>query len=103
MNRDHLIARLQQTRIDQLASSNKPQYPSPLKMAQNLGGSVVRNIHSVAQGNPLKVEPATAQARLNICKGCSFFDKAQERCIKCGCAMAVKTYLKAEKCPVGNW
>jgi hypothetical protein len=32
-----------------------------------------------------------------------FFDSLSERCSRCGCFLSVKTYLKAEKCPVGKW
>ena len=31
------------------------------------------------------------------------FDAEQERCRKCGCWVSIKTYLKAEKCPIGKW
>jgi uncharacterized paraquat-inducible protein A len=72
-------------------------------MASNLAQSVVRNVQSLAAGNALRLDENAANQRLNICKGCEFFNQAQERCTKCGCFMAVKTYLKAEKCPVGKW
>jgi hypothetical protein len=105
MNRDQLKNRLQQTRINQLASSNKQpnQFPSKIQMAKNIGQSIVRNVTSVAAGNGLKISEEDAQSRLAICRGCDFFNKDQERCTKCGCYMATKTYLKAEKCPIGKW
>jgi len=103
MNRDSLKQSLQNNRIQQLASSNKPQMPSIGSMASNLAQSVVRNVQSVAAGNALRLDENAANQRLNICNGCEFFNQAQERCTKCGCFMAVKTYLKAEKCPVGKW
>jgi hypothetical protein len=103
MNRDELKAKLHEAEIQRLASSNKTQYPSAMQMARNLGGSVVRNAMSVAAGNSLRLDEGAAQSRLNICKGCEFFNQTQERCGKCGCNMAVKTYLRAEKCPLGKW
>ena len=77
--------------------------PSWTQMAKNLGQSIISNVQSVAAGNALKISKEDADTRLAICKGCEFFNSQQERCGKCGCKMAVKTYLKAEKCPVGKW
>ena len=103
MNRDSLRQSLQNNRIQSLQSSNKPNMPSLPQMASNAAQAVVRNIQSVAAGNDLRLSSDEANSRLSICKGCEFFDKNQERCGKCGCFMALKTYLKAERCPVGKW
>jgi uncharacterized paraquat-inducible protein A len=102
MDKQSLINSLQNNRIQQMASSNKPM-PSIGAITSNLAQSVVRNVQSVASGNPLRLSSDEANQRLDVCKGCEFFNHAQERCGKCGCFMAVKTYLKAEKCPVGKW
>ena len=102
MNRDSLRQSLQNNRIQNLQSSNKPTMPSMAKMASNAAQAVVRNVQSVAAGNDLRLSSDEANSRLSICKGCEFFDKNQERCGKCG-FMALKTYLKAERCPVGKW
>lgn len=103
ISREQLKAKLDQQRIKTLSSSNKTNYPNVGQMARNLGNSVVRNVRSVASGNELKISELEAQKRLNTCKSCEFFDEVQQRCRKCGCYMAVKTYLKAEKCPIGKW
>lgn len=103
MNRDSLRQSLQNNRIQRLQSSNKPTMPSLPKMAANAAQAVVRNVQSVAAGNDLRLSSDEANARLTVCRGCEFFDKNQERCGKCGCFMALKTYLKAERCPVGKW
>ncbi len=103
MDPNYLKNRLEQTRQRQLQSSNKPQMPSIGRMAMNAAQSVVRNAASVAQGNALQIEPAEANRRLSICRGCEFFNAGAQRCQKCGCFLSVKTYLKAEKCPVGKW
>jgi hypothetical protein len=94
---------LEEKRIKELQSSNKPQLPSIANMAFNVGQSIARNVQSVAAGNSLNLPADEANKRLNICKGCEFFLSEQSRCSKCGCYMAVKTYLKAERCPVGKW
>ncbi|NBO98659.1 MAG: hypothetical protein EBU90_00760 [Proteobacteria bacterium] len=103
MNRDSLRQSLQNNRIQRLESSNKPSMPSLPKMVTNAAQAVVRNVQSVAAGNDLRLSSDEANSRLSVCKGCEFFDKNQERCGKCGCFMALKTYLKAERCPVGKW
>lgn len=104
MNPDFLRKRLDETRQRQLQSSNKQiSMPSTGQMARNLGQSVVRNAVSLAQGNDLRLDPNEANKRLSICKKCEFFNNLSQRCSKCGCFLAVKTYLKAERCPVGKW
>lgn len=103
MNRESLKNSLINSRISQLQNSTKKPVPSLGAMAKNVGQSVVRNFKSVAAGNNLKISDQEAAKRLEICKGCQFFNTAQSRCNKCGCFMAIKTYLKAEKCPIGRW
>lgn len=101
MNQEQLRQSLMNNRIQKLASSNK--MPSLPAMAGNLTKSIANNVKSVMSGNSLKTTTEDANRRLNICKGCEFFNSQQERCGKCGCFMAVKTYMKAERCPVGKW
>lgn len=109
ISKEQLKAKLDQPKIEQLKNGNNPfnsvnkKMPSSTQMVKNLGNSLVRNIQSMAAGNPLKISDAEANSRLEICKGCEFFNSDSQRCTKCGCYMAVKTYLKAEKCPVGKW
>jgi uncharacterized paraquat-inducible protein A len=98
MDKETLKAKLQSVR-----ENIKPSYPSLTQMAKNLAGSVKANINSVLEGNNLKLSDNDASRRLDICKGCSFFDNEQQRCTKCGCKLAIKTHLKAEKCPIGKW
>jgi hypothetical protein len=109
ISKEQLKAKLDQPKINELKNGGNPfknvnkSMPTTTQMAKNLGNSLVRNIQSVAAGNPLKISDSDANFRLNICKGCEFFNSDSQRCTKCGCHMAVKTYLKAEKCPVGKW
>lgn len=103
MDANYLKARLDQTRQRQLQSSNKPQMPSLGRMAISAAQSVIKNAASVAQGNALRLDPTDANKRLLICQGCEFFSSGSQRCQKCGCFLSVKTYLKAEKCPMGKW
>lgn len=83
--------------------ANQPKYPTITKMVKNFGSDVLKNVQSVAAGNPLKSEEAEASRRKSICEKCEFYNKNQERCLKCGCFMAVKVYLKASSCPINKW
>jgi hypothetical protein len=106
MDRDELKRKIQQaSKIRELSgqSIQKQTLPPFKQMVQNVGQSVVRNVQSVVDGNPLNVSDDEKNRRLSICNSCEFYIKEQERCSKCGCYMAVKTYLKAESCPVGKW
>jgi len=103
MDKNALKQSLQKARIASLQSSNKPPMPSVGAMARSVAESMVRNVQSVAAGNAFRLSEEQANSRLDICKTCEFFNSAQSRCNKCGCFMAIKTYLKAEKCPIGKW
>lgn len=105
ISKEQLKQRLQnQSKIQELSSSNKNlPMPSTGQMIRNIGGSIVKNIQSVAAGNPLNISEDEKEKRLNICRSCEFFELSDERCSKCGCYLKIKTYLKAEKCPVGRW
>lgn len=104
MNRDTLRNMLlDNAKIQKLASSNKPNMPSPVQMAKNLVSTAVNVVKSVADGNSINVDSDEANKRKGICNSCEFFNKAQERCSKCGCYMAVKAYIRAANCPVGKW
>jgi hypothetical protein len=103
ITRQTLKTKLDQQKIQRLEGSNKSNYPSTLEMAKNLGQSISRNIRSVAAGNKFKITDVEAKKRLDICQTCEFFDSLHTRCKKCGCFMALKTHLKAERCPIGKW
>ena len=103
MNRDYLKQKIQETKLRNLQQSNKNVYPSTFQMAKNLSSDIIKNIKSVSQGNSLSVSDAVINNRKNICNSCEFFEKGSDRCTKCGCNVAVKTYLKASSCPIGKW
>jgi hypothetical protein len=41
--------------------------------------------------------------RYEICKECPKLFKPTRTCIKCGCFMSLKTWLKDAECPIGKW
>ena len=103
MDKNNLRTAIQNNRMKSLASSNKPNFPSIPQMAKNIGGDIIKNVKSVAAGNPLTSDQDEGNKRKAICNSCEFFNKSQDRCTKCGCYMAVKAYLKASSCPIGKW
>jgi hypothetical protein len=92
---------IQNDKISKLESSNKN--PSILKMAQNVTRTAIDSFKTVAEGNSLNVSNDIASSRKAICEGCDAYNKAQQRCTKCGCFVAVKAYLRAATCPLGKW
>ncbi len=77
----------------------------PLRIAANAARAVGRNALSVASGHPLRVDAATAAARLAVCRACEQYIPDAQRCghARCGCYLRFKTALKAERCPDGRW
>ena len=61
----------------------------------------IKAIPKVAAALVRTEDPALAEQRLTICKGCEHWDG--KRCGKCGCFTALKVRLKSESCPVGKW
>lgn len=103
MNKDFLKQQIQQNKIRSLQQSNKNVYPSNFQMAKNLTKDVFKTVVSVSKGNSLNASNEVINNRKSICNSCEFFDSSAERCRKCGCNMAIKTYLKASNCPLGKW
>lgn len=103
MDKEYLKQKIQEQKIRSLQQTNKNVYPSNFQMAKNLGSDIIKNVTSVVQGNPLSVSDNTINNRKNVCNSCEFFDKGRDRCVKCGCNLAIKTYLKASSCPIGKW
>lgn len=53
------------------------------------------------------VTPEILSERLEICKGCEFWDRTgfagTGSCRKCGCSTQAKLRMATEKCPIGKW
>jgi hypothetical protein len=74
--------------------------PSLFWRILNASKSFLRNFWHITKGNtPGQTKLQTKRAR--ICQACEF--QRQGVCVKCGCFLKAKTWLKAEACPVGKW
>jgi hypothetical protein len=51
----------------------------------------------------IRIAKAEGKRRMDICRGCPFFDSKLKRCRKCGCFMEAKTKIPGQKCPEGKW
>lgn len=85
----------------------KPTVEAPLpptgQILRNVTRSVMKNMTAFINGEGTSLTKEEAEKRLAVCKTCPFFRASDMRCGKCGCFMSFKTYLKAEKCPIGKW
>ena len=73
------------------------QRPGAVAMAGNLGKSLIEWSASgfkTCEGDELT-------KRLGLCAACEYL--INNRCLKCGCFIEVKTRLATSKCPVGKW
>src|SRR5208282_3776366 len=75
-----------------------PSYPPLL---EQLGNAARAAVGFVASGVSVADE-AEQGRRIAICHTCEFFDHAQERCFKCGCAGGWKAWVASSKCPTGK-
>lgn len=53
-------------------------------------------------GSP-EVSKRKFKQRMNICRGCEFYNKSGNSCNKCGCNLSVKAKWKTQKCPINKW
>lgn len=79
------------------------EMPSTLDMAKNLFQTVKDIAGGVANGEGLRVDEDTYEARLRMCLECDRFDKESTRCSECGCYMKVKCMFKKTYCPIDKW
>ena len=71
---------------------------------QRIAHGVVGIVKALTNVN--RASDATIAAREATCGGCEHLDRSLlgiRRCDKCGCSVAAKIRLKAERCPVGKW
>jgi hypothetical protein len=77
----------------------EPKLPSKGKMARSAAQTVGKTLASVMTGDPLAA--VDVEKRRAICDECEY--QKGNRCLKCGCFLKFKTWLKVASCPVGKW
>jgi hypothetical protein len=91
--RDHICAR------SRIALEPPVDYPSLVAQAGNALGAAAR---FVASGFAT-VDRAEFDRRKGICLACEFYRENDDRCLKCGCYLAVKPWGVREHCPIDKW
>jgi hypothetical protein len=84
---------------------------APLKVTPpSVGAMVVSASKSLKKWVGSGLSKSTQEVidmRLDICKGCEFWDSqalnGTGRCRKCGCSTWAKIRMATEKCPIGKW
>jgi hypothetical protein len=79
------------------ASPANNKLPSLVQQAWNLAGSLVDFIADGCR----TVTKDQYRRRLEICDACEF--RLGNRCVKCGCRLALKARGRAFRCPLGKW
>jgi hypothetical protein len=86
---------------------NDENVPSFGQMAKNLGSSLFKTgvdaLKSGFKANAIFATAEEKERRLEICKGCDYFNHRTERCNRCGCKMRYKSGLTTAKCPLNKW
>lgn len=74
--------------------------PSLLQKAKNLAGAAGRVVGAMLRDERVRVDEQEKSRRLEICRGCEFFNSDKGVCMKCGCIVKFKTVLATEHCPL---
>jgi len=82
-----------------------PKYPNPSLLEK--AGSLTSSVGNWAKSGFKKVDESQLQSRLDICKGCEFWDQSgfagTGKCKKCGCSTQAKLRMATSKCPIDKW
>jgi len=89
-------------RKDFLKTEEK-KLPSKLEMAVNLTKSLSKTAKSFVSGGDISADVSLRKKRTKICEGCPWYISKNQRCVKCGCIIPLKSYFKEEACPIGKW
>ena len=79
------------------------QYPSIGDQSKNVAKSVFTIFKGMMQGEGIFATQEVQAERRRICNGCEFNDKAEGKCVKCGCVLDWKIASAALECPEGKW
>jgi hypothetical protein len=82
-----------------------PTYHNPSLLEK--AGSLASNLGVWAKAGFQVVGASQLQSRLDICKGCEFWDQSgfagTGKCKKCGCSTQAKLRMATSKCPIDKW
>ena len=97
-------------KIQKLVEVTGQKLPSMAEMSKNALAAIVRTADQFVSHGVVKAAPEEIERRRIICSGdggstprCDKFILENERCGVCGCFTKLKTWLTAERCPLGKW
>ncbi len=76
---------------------------NPVRLLFNLTETAADSLKKAIIDGVVIADDDKIEQRINLCYGCSAFDKEQARCKLCGCVMKLKVRFDAAKCPAGKW
>jgi len=65
--------------------------------------TLISDMKAIVASQFLRVDDATAEARLAICKQCPSFTEQNTKCAECGCYMVIKSTFAVMHCPLKKW
>ncbi len=77
------------------------KFPSLTKQAANASLSIFNVITQAIKTGKARAEQDVVKKRINLCETCD--QLKDNRCLSCGCYIALKAGLRAEKCPLEKW
>lgn len=76
-------------------------FPSLSDQIKNVSLSLFNVMTQALKTGSVVAHEQVVEKRIELCNGCEFLDN--NRCSACGCYIALKSGLAAEKCPKGKW
>lgn len=78
---------------------------TPVPSFAEMGVNMVKAVGDVVRKGPERCSEGERNLRYQLCLECEYiFDfHGYERCMKCGCFVKAKTYMKAWHCPIKKW
>ena len=84
-----------------------PQFPSKAQQGKNLAKFTMQVVKDVVVGgigsDDIFVSSTIQNDRMNVCRGCEYYSKSNNRCRQCGCWLIHKVKFKTSTCPIAKW
>lgn len=71
--------------------------PTVRRVVVNAAEAAAKVAASIAAGKKIIVDKDVREKRLSACMACEHLDG--RRCLRCGCFIFAKTWLRTEECP----
>ena len=83
------------------------KFPSKVQQGKNLAKFTMQVVKDVVVGgigsDDIFVSSTIQDDRMNICRGCEYYSKSNNRCRQCGCWLIHKVKFQTSTCPISKW